>query len=188
MQVEAEGWYYRGCTVICTCLTSGKFFLFSFYCLILNILNPLYSYWSIGPPTAFSSGLCSWQSPLVVLMPILWCSSVTVLLQDFFGHPLFLFPCGFHTRDCRVMFVGFLECVQSIAISFVWRFFFFCFNLLLLCALPQIFVDGFVWCSFWFSLMYPKRTVLNFTYCICFSGKRIWLFWYTHSADFEVSK
>ena len=80
------------------------------------------------------------------IMPILWCSSITVLFQGFFGRPLFVFPCGFYSRDCRVMLVvGFLKSVSNPSPFLFWDG---NFNPLLLCALPQIFVGDFLWLEY----------------------------------------
>ena len=79
-----------------------------------------------------SIGHRPWSSTFVCLFslsfpvyPIFFLSFSVSLCQVFLGLPLFLFPCGFHVRACRVTFVaGFLsvcpQCVSSVCVLSVF--------------------------------------------------------------------
>ncbi|KAH3861420.1 hypothetical protein DPMN_024348 [Dreissena polymorpha] len=58
-----------------------------------------------GPPTSFLQTTRFWVSPSSCphVWPICLASASRSRSQVFLGHPLFLFPWGFHVRDCLVV-------------------------------------------------------------------------------------
>ncbi|KAH3728540.1 hypothetical protein DPMN_054497 [Dreissena polymorpha] len=69
-----------------------------------NLQTPFYFIIS-SSPNSFLQASQFWATPSSCphVWPIRLASASRSLSQVFLGHPLFLFPWGFHVRDCHVV-------------------------------------------------------------------------------------
>ena len=93
---------------------------------LLDFEVSLYNLLGHRPPTTVLQRLRSWAilSIFPKLHPTSSMSAMRSSLHELFGLPLFLFPCGFHVRACRVMLdAGFRSgCPIQPMVFFLFRF------------------------------------------------------------------